>query len=477
MRRVAGLLLAALALVQCTPRPPDLEQIRSRGELRVATLNHPTTYYLNTYGPRGLEYELMRAFADSQGLRLAVLPRDNEAQLVDALRKGEADVVAAQVTYREPWSSFAWSSRTYDHVRQLVVHARGTVKPRKPADLANARLVVKAGSPQEDLLRSLASSGLQLSWQSLPANAVNGPLDAIAAGTADATIIDETSFRQIHQAYPEIVSAFVLDETRPVQWMVRRRSDQLRAAIDDFLGSPEAHQRVAAASIENPEESGPDAPRMQLEMARAFRNHIETRLPLLRPWFEEAGRETGLDWRLIAAMGYQESKWDRDAQSFNGAQGVMMLMPQTAPTVGVEDPFDPRQNILGGARYFIEVRDKLPERIREPDRTAMALAAYNVGFGHLEDARIITQSRGGNPDRWNDVRDNLPLLAQEGWFLQAKRGYARGWEPVQFVRRVQLYRDALEWQALPSIETVLQIDEESLPPNENPGIEPGSTSE
>lgn len=477
MRRVAGLLVAILALVQCTPRPPDLEQIRSRGELRVATLNHPTTYYQDTHGPRGLEYELMSAFADSLGLRLAVVPLDNEAELVDALRRGDVDLVAAQVTYRDPWRSFAWGSRTYDHVSQLVVHARGTVKPRKTADLANKRLVVKAGSPQEDLLRSLAESGLELSWQALPATAVNGPLDAIAAGTADVTIIDQNSFRYIHQAYPEIVAAFALDETRPVQWMIRRRSDQLRAAADAFLGSPEAHQRVATASMEEPEELEDTAPRMQVEMARALRNHVETRLPLLRPWFEEAARETGLDWRLIAAMGYQESKWDRDAESFNGAQGVMMLMPETAPTVGVDDPFDPRQSILGGARYFIEVRDKLPERIPEADRTAMALAAYNVGFGHLEDARVITQMRGRNPDRWSDVRESLPLLAQEGWFLQVKRGYARGWEPVQFVRRVQQYRDALEWQALPSIETVLQTDAESLPPNENPGVEPGSSSD
>jgi membrane-bound lytic murein transglycosylase F len=130
------------------------------------------------------------------------------------------------------------------------------------------------------------------------------------------------------------------------------------------------------------------------------------------------------------------------------------------------DPFDPRENIHGGARYFVEVRNKIPARIAEPDRTSMALASYNVGYGHLEDARVITQMRGGNPDRWEDVRRSLPLLAQEGWYSQVKRGYARGWEPVQFERRVRQYLSVLEWQTLPSIETVLQAETEVLPPAE-----------
>ena len=105
--------------------------------------------------------------------------------------------------------------------------------------------------------------------------------------------------------------------------------------------------------------------------------------------------------------------------------------------MGITDRRDPRQNISPGARYFAQVREKIPERIAEPDRTWLTLAAYNVGFGHLEDARIIAQTRGKDPDSWADVRDELPLLAQERWYEQAKRGYARGWEPVQFVDRVQ----------------------------------------
>src|SRR5690606_33379651 len=154
----------------------------------------------------------------------------------------------------------------------------------------------------------------------------------------------------------------------------------------------------------------------------------------------------GLDWRLLAAIGYQESKWTPTAESPDGAIGVMMLTGETAAELGVKNRTDARDSIFGGARYFVQVKEKIPARIPEPDRTWMAVAAYNGGFGHLEDARILAQQRGKNPDSWADVREHLPLLAQERWYTRAKRGYARGWEPVQFVDRVQRFLTLLEWQ-------------------------------
>lgn len=459
--RALSVLATLAGLAQCTAPPSTIEQIRERGELRVATLNLPTTYYYGAQGPEGLEYELARDFARTLGVRLAIAPYENEQQALEALRTGQADIAAAQLTYRGPWRAFALPSRNYDQVTQLVIYARGTPRPGNVKALAGRRIVVRAGSPQADELAALRDRvGHGLKWQELPAEARNRPLDVVASGEADISIVDTPAFRFIHQAYPELLAAFELERSRPVQWMVRRRSNALRAAIDAYLDTDATKQRVAAAAVVPVEQS----PRMQLEMARSFRSHIESRLPLLRPWFEEAARETNLDWRLLAAIGYQESQWDRDARSPNGALGVMMLMPETATSVDVEDPFDPRDNIRGGARYFVEVRDKIPARIPDPDRTSMALAAYNVGYGHLEDARVLTQMRGGNPDRWVDVRQNLPLLAQEGWHLQAKRGYARGWEPVQFEKRVRQYYSVLEWQTLPSIETALQTESDLLPP-------------
>jgi membrane-bound lytic murein transglycosylase F len=123
----------------------------------------------------------------------------------------------------------------------------------------------------------------------------------------------------------------------------------------------------------------------------------------------------------------------------------MMLTVETARRVGITDRGDARQSIVGGARYLRLVGNTLPLRIAEPDRTWLTLAAYNVGYGHLEDARVLTQRRGQDPDSWPDVRANLPLLAQERYFTKLKRGYARGWEPVGFVRNVQTYSELLRW--------------------------------
>jgi membrane-bound lytic murein transglycosylase F len=184
--------------------------------------------------------------------------------------------------------------------------------------------------------------------------------------------------------------------------------------------------------------------RLPRRLAADFRGHIETRLPHLRPSFEAAGRETGLNWRMLAALGYQESRWRPAAISPRGAQGVMMLMPQTATKMGVKNVFSPDENILAGSRYLLYMKERIPKRIRDPDRTLLAMAAYNIGIGHLEDARIITQMRKKNPDKWSDVRANLPRLSDPVWHKRVKRGYANGRETAQFVERVSQFAAILE---------------------------------
>jgi membrane-bound lytic murein transglycosylase F len=184
--------------------------------------------------------------------------------------------------------------------------------------------------------------------------------------------------------------------------------------------------------------------RLPRRLAADFREHIDTRLPALRPSFEAAGRDSGIDWRLLAALGYQESKWKARAVSPRGAQGIMMLMPQTATKMGVKNVFEPDENIMGGARYLAYMKERIPKRILDPDRTWLAMAAYNIGIGHLEDARIITQMRKKNPDRWADVRANLPRLSDPDWHTRVKRGYANGRETAQFVERVSQFAAILE---------------------------------
>jgi membrane-bound lytic murein transglycosylase F len=175
----------------------------------------------------------------------------------------------------------------------------------------------------------------------------------------------------------------------------------------------------------------------------ALLDKIATQLPRLKPFFEEAERVTGIDWRLIAAIGYQESHWDATATSPTGVRGLMMLTDETADRLQVKDRLDARESILGGARYFALLRESIQPRIPEPDRTFLALGAYNQGLGHLEDARIVAQRSGFNPDKWQDVRQVLPRLADPDTFQALQHGYARGFEALQFVDSVRNYYDIL----------------------------------
>jgi membrane-bound lytic murein transglycosylase F len=212
------------------------------------------------------------------------------------------------------------------------------------------------------------------------------------------------------------------------------------------LGLPLVAEGGAPAKAAPKPAAKPAAQRARLprRLAADFHSHIDTRLPHLRAPFEAAARDTGLSWRVLAALGYQESRWRPAAVSPRGAQGVMMLMPVTARKMGVTNVFSPDQNILGGARYLAYMKERIPQRIRDPDRTWMAMAAYNIGIGHLEDARIITQMRKKNPDRWADVRVNLLRLSDPHWHSRVKRGYANGNETVQFVERVSQFAAILE---------------------------------
>jgi membrane-bound lytic murein transglycosylase F len=180
--------------------------------------------------------------------------------------------------------------------------------------------------------------------------------------------------------------------------------------------------------------------------AMMFTYRLENRFPRWKDDLIAAANEFELDWKLLASISYQESHWDPSAKSRTGVRGLMMLTKATASEVGVEDRTNPTESIFGGAQYFKYLLGRIPERVTgESDRVNMALAAYNVGFGHLEDARVLTEKHGDNPNLWSDVRKYLPLLSKRQYYSQTKHGYARGWEPVHYVKQVRSYRKILDW--------------------------------
>ena len=177
---------------------------------------------------------------------------------------------------------------------------------------------------------------------------------------------------------------------------------------------------------------------------RKFKRRIRSRLPKYRSLFEKAGRETGLPWTLLAAQAYQESHWNPGAKSPTGVRGMMMLTRNTARSLGIENRLDAYASIRGGAQYLLRMLKRVPDTVQGKDRLWFALAAYNVGFGHLRDARTLATRQGKNPDLWRDVKAVFPLLMRKKYYKTLRYGYARGTEPVRYVQRIRNYRQVLE---------------------------------
>jgi peptidoglycan lytic transglycosylase F len=177
---------------------------------------------------------------------------------------------------------------------------------------------------------------------------------------------------------------------------------------------------------------------------KTFLNHITTRLPYYREEFQRAEKKTGIPWVLLASMSYQESKWNRHAISPTGVRGLMMLTRSTAADLGIQNRLDPKKSINGGARYLAHLHQRVPKDIPQSDRLFVALAAYNVGLGHIRDARILAKRLGKNGQQWEGLREVLPLLAKKKYYQDLPHRYARGWEPVQYVKRIREYRKILD---------------------------------
>lgn len=437
---VTGLLGSLLALCGCVNQPSALERIHTRGELRVVTRNGPTTYYLDNAGPAGLEYDLASRFADYLGVKLHIIAVNNAADILPMIERGEADVAAAGLVITATGKQRLRYGPSYTQVTPQLVYRSNLPRPQSLADLGDHAVDVLADSDHIARLAAFQTFFPTLKWNALKQVSEEELLQRVAQHDSDYAVVDSNAVAISQRFNPELRVAFDLDTPRPVAWAFARSSDRsLYKAAGQFFAELQGDGTIATLTKQY------DTANVAYDPVgvRTYLAHIRSRLPTLRRWFEQAGRETGLDWRLLAAIGYQESKWDARAVSPTGVRGVMMLTEDTADFMGLADRTDARASILGGARYFKQIKDGLPANIKDPVRTWMALAAYNLGAGHLDDARKLTEKTGGDPDDWLDLKKSLSLLNQQQWFTQTRLGYARGYEALQLVENVRGYYDVL----------------------------------
>ena len=412
------------------------------GQLRILTRFSPTTYFKGPDGYAGIEYDLAQLFAKQLGVRATFIVPENFNQILSLISEGEADIAAAGLTItaeRKNWMRF---TPAYQEVTEQLIYRSGTPRPKSIKDLSKGILEVLRGSSHIETLSAHRQKYFDLQWLTSSDSSSDELIELVNLQLIDYTVADSNQASLYRQLYPKLHIAFDISEPRKLAWALNKSDDTslydeavrffkeikkngtLERLIEKNFGHTKSFDYVGNCT---------------------FRRHVKQRLPELQDFFKAAAEQNGLDWRLLAAMGYQESHWNPKAVSPTGVRGIMMLTQSTAKQLRVQNRLDPRESIFGGARYLAQRIKKIPKRISEPDRTWMALAAYNAGLGHLEDARVLTERQKGNPDSWVDVEQSLPLLSKKKWYKHTKHGYARGREPVLYVKNIRSYYDLLLW--------------------------------
>lgn len=419
-----------------------LEKIKQSGILHVLTRPDPTTYYQSADGYAGLEYDLIMLFAQHLGVKAKIEVPNTFADILSKISKGKADIAAAGLTITEERKQTMRFAPAYHEVTEQLIYRSGTRRPTDINSLNNGIFEVTKGTSHIETLNHTKQNNPALNWEVNDQLDTNGLLYLVNEGLIDYTVADSNQSTLIRRFYPKLNIAFDISESRQLAWALPNSNDtslydevvvffnRIKAdkTLDQLLEKHYGHTN-SLSYVDN----------------CLFRQHQKSRLPQYQQYFNLAAMSYGIDWRLLAAIGYQESHWSADAVSPYGVQGIMMLTNDTADLLNIKDRTDPAQSIDGGARYFQQRLKIISDKIPEPDRTWFALASYNVGMGHLEDARRLTEQQGGNPNKWMDVKQRLPLLTEEKWHQQTKHGYARGKEPVRYVENIRSYYDLLVW--------------------------------
>ncbi|OOF23981.1 lytic transglycosylase F [Salinivibrio sp. IB574] len=438
-----ALLLLTLPLAGCDWHFDDrttLEKIRDRGVLRVGTLNNQLSYYIGPNGPTGLDYDLAKRFADKLGVKLEMTPTYTLSGLFPALERGDVDIIAAGLTITPQRLDAFRPGPAYYFVSQQVVYKNGHWRPRDVDDFNrdDAVMAVVEGSSHDLTLQSLKQAHPALSWQVVQDADDDELLKQVANGDIDFTIADSVDIALIQRTHPDITVAMELSEDEPVAWFMKKQGDSsVYALMVEFFG--DLAQSGELTILE--EKYFGHVDQFDYVDTRAFLRAIESKLPKWEPLFKKYANE--FDWRLLAALSYQESHWNPRAISPTGVRGMMMLTLPTAKSVGVRNRLDPEQSIKGGALYLQRVLERVPDSVNPHERIWFALASYNIGFGHMMDARRLTEAQGANPNSWSDVKKRLPMLAKRQYYTQTRYGYARGYEALSYVENIRRYYQSI----------------------------------
>ena len=425
-------------LVACQRQDSDrVAPLSQSGELVVVVPNGATSFYIDAQDNyAGLEYDLLTRFVQKYHLRVKFIITPNLEQLIDALLRGRAHL-AAGLTLRD--STKLSFGPSYQTIQPVLIYHIDKRKPNHLNDIPVGSSIV-VNRLQSLALKAVMRAYPRLRWHIVDEQDSEMFVEQVAEGLSDYAVVSSHGAEAAQNFYPNVGIAFSFNTHQKLAWAWLKRDN---AVFSDKVSVFFAKIRKDGTLAQLLDRYYGHVRRLGMVGSVTFLARRLSTLPKYRRFFVSAEQSYGIDWRLLAALSYQESHWDPLATSPYGVRGLMMLTNDTADYLGVNNRLDPQQSIMGGSRYFAQLKQRLPPSILEPDRTWLALAAYNLGLAHILDVRVLAQRLNKDPDTWASLKGLLPLLRQPRYFSRLKSGYARGGEAVIYVEHIRNYYDIL----------------------------------
>ena len=441
---MSGLFCLALTGCNNSSNSAVQKQAATKNSNTLTVVTHPseTSYFEGKNGPDGFEYQLINKFAKQNNYQLKLVLANSEEEVYQALDHGIADIaMIGHPLSLSQQEKYERSQSLMDVTTQLI-YRHGSGKPRFFDDLIGKKVLVPNNLQYQEKYRFLKKQYPELEWTFTDKN-TDQILQLLNSGRIDYTLVDSHIYIGKKSLYPRTRVAFDLYYPESISWIWPEdiRNDKL-TNIESFLDDAKDDGTIKQLM----ERFYGHSDDVNHRGSMTFFRSVDHRLPNYQDLIENIASQYKIDWRLLAAIAYQESHWNPHAKSPTGVRGMMMLTQGTAKDMGIENRLDASQSLRGGAKYLKKMLRRLPADIPYPDRTWFALAAYNVGLGHVRDAQKITEFHGGNQNRWSDVKQYLPLLEKREWHRFTTYGHARGSEPVSYVQNIRHFNDLLEWR-------------------------------
>jgi len=416
------------------PAVSTLNKIKERGKLIVLTTNRPTTYYYDRDNKlTGPEYEMTQSFAEYLQLEVEYKVYDSTSELLTALRNNEGDIAASTLTVNGGRGREFDFGPVYQKTSEYLVCHRNKKPINSIEDLNNIEIVIAADTSYLVSVKNYP----EMAWVEDDNLDTVALIEETAEGKIECTVSDSTLFDIERRYHIEIQKKYTLAKDSELAWALNKNNDKLKQAIYDWF---ESYEKDDLAQMLDKYYGYVEI--FDYVDTHKFLARVTTRLPKYKGFFIDAAIKNDIEPSLLAAQSYQESHWDRKARSPTGVRGIMMLTLPVAKSLGVTNRLHAEQNIYAGAEFHAKMK-KMVKDVDEPDRTWLALAAYNVGRGHFRDAQSLARKLGKNPDRWAEMKEVLPLLSQKKYYKDLRYGYARGNEPVRYVTRIRNYDELL----------------------------------